>query len=72
METVTLVTPVARKARPRACHDARDVATSVKFYGHWARECKKAGKEVTEAVHHANADTEAQPALLIAQVCNLV
>ena len=31
METVTLVTPVARKARPRACHDARDVATSVKF-----------------------------------------
>jgi hypothetical protein len=27
---------------------------------------------VTEAAHHASADTDVQPALLVAQVCNLV
>jgi len=42
-----------------------------KVYGHWARECKKV-KEPAEAAHHANVDADPQPALLVAQVCNLV
>jgi hypothetical protein len=37
-----------------------------KVYGHWARECKKFPKEQTKAVNHANADVDAQPALLVA------
>ncbi|CAD6334000.1 unnamed protein product [Miscanthus lutarioriparius] len=39
-------------------------------YGHWGKEClnKKAGKEEHEdAMHHVAADTEAKPALLVAQ-----
>lgn len=43
-------------------------------YGHWGKECmnKKAGKEEHEdAMHHVTADTEAKPALLVAQVCNI-
>ena len=42
-----------------------------KVYGHWARECKKV-KEPAEAAHHANVDADPHPALLVAQVCNLV
>lgn len=43
-------------------------------YGHWGKEClnKKAGKEEREdATHHVVADTEAKPAQLVAQVCNI-
>jgi hypothetical protein len=43
-----------------------------KVYVHWARECKKATKEAMETVHHANANADAQPKLLVAQVCNLM
>ena len=45
-----------------------------KQYGHWARECKqKVTKEGTgDAGHHVNTDADAQPALLVARVCNLV
>jgi len=43
-----------------------------KVYDHWARECKKGAKEALEVAHHTNADTDVKPALLVAQVYNLV
>lgn len=36
-----------------------------KVFGHWARECKKFPREHTEIAHHANADIDAPPALLV-------
>ena len=44
-------------------------------YGHWAREClnKKSVKEDHEdAAHHVSGDTDKNPALLVAQVCNVL
>ncbi|CAD6224022.1 unnamed protein product [Miscanthus lutarioriparius] len=43
--------------------------------GAWCRrrwECKKYPRDQAEATHHANTDTDPQPALLVAQVCNVV
>ena len=41
------------------------------IYGHYRKECKTKPKEEREEIaHHANADTD--PALMVAQVCNLV
>jgi hypothetical protein len=43
-------------------------------FGHWAREClnKKPAKEAHEdAAHHVSGDTDKNPALLVAQVCNM-
>jgi hypothetical protein len=44
-------------------------------FGHWAREClnKKAGKDEQEdAAHHVAIDADKAPALLVAQVCNVM
>lgn len=80
--------PVGRGNGGGGNHDSRDTrkkeytsmstphrngrCNKCKVYGHWARECKKGGKEATEAVHHANIDADPQPALMVSQVCNLV
>jgi hypothetical protein len=57
----SMVTP-RRKGKCRKCG----------IYGHWGKECKKAPKEERqEAAHVVCAEVE-QPALLVAQVCNLV
>ncbi|XP_066311453.1 uncharacterized protein [Miscanthus floridulus] len=49
-----------RKGRCRKCN----------IYGHFAKECKtKAKEERQEAAHHAN--VEAEPALMVAHICNI-
>jgi len=76
-----------RKEKPSARGDARDSGTKLTsmgtprwkgkcrkcgINGHWAKECKRAPKEERqEAAHHAIADAD-QPALMLAQVCNVV
>jgi hypothetical protein len=37
-----------------------------KVYGHWAREYKKGAKDVSEVTHHATADTDVHPGLIVA------
>ena len=76
-----------RKEKPSARGDAHDSGTKLTsngtprrkgkcrkcgINGHWAKECKGAPKEERhETAHHIIADAE-QPALMLAQVCNVV